>query len=120
MNSLAKEALKLPRGFASPHTAQACTALLSPGQLQDTEPGAISTSRKCGSHQNHTQTTLAQASTAWNANLIFQLISVINKSKLPEPDCRRVQAAEKGGTDPVAAEMNQETDPAYSPQSHQV
>lgn len=79
------------------------------------------TRRKCGSHQNHTWTTLAQASTAWNINLIFQLINMIYKNELPEPDCRRVQAAEKGRTDPaVLEEMNQETDSTYRPQPHQV
>lgn len=104
MNSLAKEALKLPSGFASPHTARAAGPRLH-SQLQDMESGAISmsrTSRRCGSHQNHTQTTPAQASTAWNINQILQLINMINKNKLPEPDCRMVQAAEKGGTDPAA------------------
>lgn len=67
------------------------------------------TSRKCRSHQSHMQTTLAQASTAWNVNLIFQLINMINQNKLPEPACRRAQAAEKGGTDPAGKEENQET-----------
>lgn len=83
----------------------------APGQVSYTESGATSTSsRKSVSHQNHTLTTLAQASTAWNVNLIFQLINMINKNELPEPDCRRVQAAESQGTDPAAAEeMNQET-----------
>lgn len=77
------------------------------------ESGATSTSRtsrKCGSHQSHTRTTLAQASTAWNSNIIFQLINMINQNKLPGPDCRRVQAAEKGGTDSAAIEEeNQES-----------
>lgn len=77
------------------------------------------TSRKYESHQNNTWTTLAQASTTWNVNLIIQLIQMINKNKLSEPDCRRVQAAEKGGTDPAVIEMNHETDSTYRPQPHQ-
>lgn len=126
MNSLAKEALKLPSGFASPHTARAagphCSALPRAAQ---SAPGHGA--RSNFHEQNHKKVWVPpephmdHTSPSWNINLIFQLINMIYKNELPEPDCRRVQAAEKGGTDPaVLEEMNQETDPTYRPQPHQV